>query len=535
MEAAAATTAAALLPPARKVFILPLLLLLAASSLVPRASSDGAQYDYRAYTECKPHPEPALYNGGVLRWASKITDFRTEDEGNYSPAFVLYNMSAATAYSFSSSLLHCLHLSRLGENRRARKRTREGEDTDRGERSVAVRRHRYRAQRLLVFSQGWLYSQLHVSNLGALFADCEPKCFYDLNQKPLLAAILTRSVESAQGGAYPTDSEAFREPACLRRQRQPRGRGGRGRAPDHQRLPLRLRHQQEHPRERAVPGLVQRAVQRGGVRERAQVVRDGAVAGEGGVRGGGPAAAVRAVQRRDGARAQHLLGGPQVHAGVGEEPDGPGAARRGGRPRPEPAVAVQGRLRALGREQRDAALRLLRGPAGRQRHGRLLQHGQARRPAGHALPQRLQRGGGVRRPQLQRRLLRVQAAPARRRRRGHLRGHRAGGPLRQAQRPLRARRARQAGHAPPARLAHRGRRQRRLRPRHAGRVPRGRPPRRLRAPGRRRHRAVDGHGRQRHLLPDVPHGRRLHQPPGRRRRRQAAGGVADQGGAGRHR
>ena len=51
--------------------------------------------------QCKPHPEPALYNGGVLRWASKITDFRTEDEGNYSPAFVLYNMSAATAYSFS--------------------------------------------------------------------------------------------------------------------------------------------------------------------------------------------------------------------------------------------------------------------------------------------------------------------------------------------------------------------------------------------------------------------------------------------------
>jgi hypothetical protein len=51
--------------------------------------------------QCKPHPEPALYNGGVLRWASKIADFRTEDEGNYSPAFVLYNMSAATAYSFS--------------------------------------------------------------------------------------------------------------------------------------------------------------------------------------------------------------------------------------------------------------------------------------------------------------------------------------------------------------------------------------------------------------------------------------------------
>ena len=59
--------------------------------------------------QCKPHPEPALYNGGVLRWASKITDFRTEDEGNYSPAFVLYNMSAAMAYSFSCKSLPTLY------------------------------------------------------------------------------------------------------------------------------------------------------------------------------------------------------------------------------------------------------------------------------------------------------------------------------------------------------------------------------------------------------------------------------------------
>jgi len=90
-------------PPALKLLLaLVLLLLLAAGSLPQRASADGGvRYDYRAYTECKPHPEPALYNGGVLRWASKITDFRTEDEGNYSPAFVLYNMSAAMAYSFS--------------------------------------------------------------------------------------------------------------------------------------------------------------------------------------------------------------------------------------------------------------------------------------------------------------------------------------------------------------------------------------------------------------------------------------------------
>ncbi|XP_025824051.1 uncharacterized protein LOC112899695 isoform X1 [Panicum hallii] len=98
-------SAASLLPPARKLLLaLVLLLLLAAGSLPRQASADygdGVRYDYRAYTECKPHPEPALYNGGVLRWASKITDFRTEDEGNYSPAFVLYNMSAAIAYIFS--------------------------------------------------------------------------------------------------------------------------------------------------------------------------------------------------------------------------------------------------------------------------------------------------------------------------------------------------------------------------------------------------------------------------------------------------
>jgi hypothetical protein len=59
---------------------------------------------HRALSTTPPqqgHPEPALYNGGILRWAKKIKDFRTADEGNYSPSFVLYNMSAATVYSFS--------------------------------------------------------------------------------------------------------------------------------------------------------------------------------------------------------------------------------------------------------------------------------------------------------------------------------------------------------------------------------------------------------------------------------------------------
>ncbi|KAL6841455.1 hypothetical protein ACP4OV_028732 [Aristida adscensionis] len=95
------TASLLLLPPAQRVLVVLALLLLTAGSLARRASSDTVRYDYRAYTECKPHPEPALYNGGILRWASKMIDYRAHDEGNYSPAFVLYNMSAGTAYSFS--------------------------------------------------------------------------------------------------------------------------------------------------------------------------------------------------------------------------------------------------------------------------------------------------------------------------------------------------------------------------------------------------------------------------------------------------
>ncbi|KAI4968142.1 hypothetical protein ZWY2020_005254 [Hordeum vulgare] len=105
LPAATAAAASPLLPPpprtkASMLLLPPLLLLLA--SLAPHGSSaDGLRYDYKAYTECKGHPEPALYNGGILRWAKKIKDFRTADQGNYSPSFVLYNMSAATPYSFS--------------------------------------------------------------------------------------------------------------------------------------------------------------------------------------------------------------------------------------------------------------------------------------------------------------------------------------------------------------------------------------------------------------------------------------------------
>ncbi|KAF8651901.1 hypothetical protein HU200_063100 [Digitaria exilis] len=83
------------------MLIILVLLLLTPGLLAQRALADGLRYDYRAYTECQPHPEPPLYNGGVLRWATKITDFSTQDEGNYSPAFVLYNISEAMLYAFS--------------------------------------------------------------------------------------------------------------------------------------------------------------------------------------------------------------------------------------------------------------------------------------------------------------------------------------------------------------------------------------------------------------------------------------------------
>ncbi|KAJ3682588.1 hypothetical protein LUZ60_015161 [Juncus effusus] len=68
-------------------------------------SSPDGRYDYTAYTECKSLPEPALYNGGILKYGdsgAKIPfSYQTAETGVYSPAFLVYNLNQTTRYSFS--------------------------------------------------------------------------------------------------------------------------------------------------------------------------------------------------------------------------------------------------------------------------------------------------------------------------------------------------------------------------------------------------------------------------------------------------
>ncbi|KAK3151021.1 hypothetical protein QOZ80_3AG0240680 [Eleusine coracana subsp. coracana] len=61
-------------------------------------------YDYSAYTDCRNRPEPALYNGGILKFGDSGDDpdgWRTTETGVFSPAFVVYNLNKTTMYTFS--------------------------------------------------------------------------------------------------------------------------------------------------------------------------------------------------------------------------------------------------------------------------------------------------------------------------------------------------------------------------------------------------------------------------------------------------
>ncbi|KAJ3679875.1 hypothetical protein LUZ60_016153 [Juncus effusus] len=67
------------------------------------ATNDGSRYDYSAYTECKQHSEPPLYNGGILKekiGEIELKNYRT-DSGAYSPGFLLYNLTETLIYTFS--------------------------------------------------------------------------------------------------------------------------------------------------------------------------------------------------------------------------------------------------------------------------------------------------------------------------------------------------------------------------------------------------------------------------------------------------
>lgn len=55
--------------------------------------------------QCKSQPEPALYNGGILRYGDSGDEvpfsYQTSETGVYSPAFVVYGLNQSTKYTFS--------------------------------------------------------------------------------------------------------------------------------------------------------------------------------------------------------------------------------------------------------------------------------------------------------------------------------------------------------------------------------------------------------------------------------------------------
>ncbi|XP_078152414.1 glycosyl hydrolase family 10 protein isoform X2 [Carex rostrata] len=82
-----------------------LLLLELLTCMLCIASPPNGWYDYTAYTECKSQPEPALYNGGILRYGDSGDEvpfsYQTSETGVYSPAFVVYGLNQSTKYTFS--------------------------------------------------------------------------------------------------------------------------------------------------------------------------------------------------------------------------------------------------------------------------------------------------------------------------------------------------------------------------------------------------------------------------------------------------
>lgn len=68
--------------------------------------------------QCRGQPEPALYNGGILKFGSSSSGggdpdgYRTTETGVFSPAFVVYNLNKTTMYTFSCELSYpfCSHV-----------------------------------------------------------------------------------------------------------------------------------------------------------------------------------------------------------------------------------------------------------------------------------------------------------------------------------------------------------------------------------------------------------------------------------------
>jgi hypothetical protein len=55
--------------------------------------------------KCKSEPEPALYNGGILKYGDSgdvaAFTYQTSETGVFSTAFVVYGLNQSTKYTFS--------------------------------------------------------------------------------------------------------------------------------------------------------------------------------------------------------------------------------------------------------------------------------------------------------------------------------------------------------------------------------------------------------------------------------------------------
>jgi hypothetical protein len=60
--------------------------------------------------QCRGQPEPAQYNGGILRYSNSDdpTGYKTTETGVLSPAFVVYDLNKTTMYTFSGELCRSL-------------------------------------------------------------------------------------------------------------------------------------------------------------------------------------------------------------------------------------------------------------------------------------------------------------------------------------------------------------------------------------------------------------------------------------------
>lgn len=124
-------------------------------------------------------------------------------------------------------------------------------------------------------------------------------------------------------------------------------------------------------------------------------------------------AQIRTTKPDHGKGAQHLLGGPEIHAFVGSKPTNTRAEVRCQLADTKPHLQLQERVHPLGRRQRDAPLGLLRAEARPQRQSRLLPNGSEFGSPSSPVHERLQRARDLQRREFLGRSLRHEAARTR--------------------------------------------------------------------------------------------------------------------------